>query len=130
MSQLTVAHRQVRDLDDGGRLLWVPKGKTAASRRHVEVPGVIQAPWLALAKDRPSAAYLFGCGDARPRGNSDIDFVPDDQWYVDKMLKQLSFERGRLHFHADYVRGRLVRRALQSTTKEGSLSRPSTAGRR
>lgn len=55
-----VAHRQVRDLDDNGHLLWVPKGKTAASRRQLEVPDVLRKHLLKIAKDRPGAAWLFG----------------------------------------------------------------------
>jgi integrase len=58
-----VAHRQIRDLDDGGRLLWVPKGKTAAARRHLEVPDVVRPLLLELAGDRPGAAWLFGTAD-------------------------------------------------------------------
>ena len=62
-----IAHRQVRDLDDKGRLLWVPKGKTAAARRHLEVPPVLQPLLLELAAERPAAAWLFGESDlARP----------------------------------------------------------------
>ena len=30
--------RQVRDLDDGGRVLWVPFGKTENARRRLQVP--------------------------------------------------------------------------------------------
>lgn len=58
-----VAHRQVRDLDDGGRLLWVPRGKTAAARRHLEVPEVLRPLLLELAAGRPAAAWLFGESD-------------------------------------------------------------------
>jgi integrase len=58
-----VAHRQVRDLDDSGRLLWIDKTKTEAGKRCLEVPEVLREHLLALAKDRPSASYLFGKGD-------------------------------------------------------------------
>ncbi len=58
-----VAHRQCRDLDDGGRVIWVPKGKTPNAKRHLEVPEVIRGLVLELAKGRPAAAYLFGDGD-------------------------------------------------------------------
>jgi hypothetical protein len=47
--------------------------------------------------------------DARPRGYSENDFVDNDRWTVGDMLEHLSFENGRLHFHADYVRGRCVK---------------------
>jgi integrase len=58
-----VAHRQVRDLDDGERLLWVPRGKTAAARRHLEVPEVLRPLLRELAGDRPGAAWLLGASD-------------------------------------------------------------------
>jgi integrase len=58
-----VAHRQVRDLDDGGRLLHVTKGKNRYRVRTSEVPEHLRAPLLALAKGRPGSAYLFGAND-------------------------------------------------------------------
>ena len=36
-----VVLRQVRDVDDGGRPLWIPDSKTEAGRRHLEVPDVL-----------------------------------------------------------------------------------------
>jgi DNA polymerase len=47
--------------------------------------------------------------DARPRGVSEIDFEKKDDWYVGDMLRHLRFERGELHFYADYVRGRMLK---------------------
>ncbi len=47
--------------------------------------------------------------DARPAGASEMDFERQDEWTVGDMVQHLSFERGRLHFYADYVRGRLVK---------------------
>lgn len=59
-------------------------------------------------------ALVYGIGvlsfaDARPRGVSGMHFKDDDQWYVGDMLRGLKFERGELHFHADYVRGRMMK---------------------
>jgi len=54
--------RQVRDLDDGGRLLWVPHGKTRNARRYLAVPDALRGHLLELAAGRPAAAYLFGEG--------------------------------------------------------------------
>lgn len=42
-----VMNRVVRDLDDGGRSLWIDEGKTASARRHLEVPAVL-VPFLLL----------------------------------------------------------------------------------
>jgi len=59
-------------------------------------------------------ALVYGIGvlsfaDARPRGVSGMHFKDEDQWYVGDMLRGLKFERGELHFHADYVRGRMMK---------------------
>ena len=52
-------YRQVRDLDDGGRVLWIPGGKTTNARRRLEVPEVLRGPLLQQARDRPGDAWLF-----------------------------------------------------------------------
>lgn len=54
-----VAERQVRDLDDGGRLLWVPDSKTDAGRRTLEVPDDLREYLLALAEGRKGGDWLF-----------------------------------------------------------------------
>lgn len=58
-----IAHRQVRDLDDAGRLLWIPSSKTSAGRRHLEVPEVLRTPLLALVKNREGSSWLFGTSE-------------------------------------------------------------------
>ena len=52
--------RRVRDLDSGGRFLWIPSSKTEAGRRLLEVPLIIRPHLLALAGDRPGMERLFG----------------------------------------------------------------------
>jgi integrase len=54
-----IISRTVRDLDDGGRLLWIPHSKTEAGRRTLEVPSVLQPYLLALADDKLPTALLF-----------------------------------------------------------------------
>ena len=54
-----VIDRDVRDLDDGGRLLWIRASKTEAGKRAVEVPEMLRPLLLGLAKDRIAAAPLF-----------------------------------------------------------------------
>ncbi len=58
--------------------------------------------------------------DARPRGYSEKEFVNDDRWTVGDMLEHLSFESGRLHFHADYVRGRCIKTTVD-IDKDGKI---------
>ena len=67
MRATETAVRQVRDLDDGGRLLWIDRTKTDAGRRHLEVPEVLRPYLIALASGRPSTAYLFGASDVGGR---------------------------------------------------------------
>jgi integrase len=57
-SEITTLQR--RDLDDGGRILWVQEGKTAAARRRVMVPDVIRPLLLKAAKRLQSDDLLFG----------------------------------------------------------------------
>jgi integrase len=54
-----VVERVVRDLDDGGRLLWIPQSKTEAGRRTLEVPVVLRPYLLALAKGKDPTDRLF-----------------------------------------------------------------------
>jgi integrase len=54
-----VVEREVRDVDDGGRLLWIPSAKTLAGRRTLEVPAALQPYLLRLAKGKLPTARLF-----------------------------------------------------------------------
>lgn len=64
-------------------------------------------PWSALGLI--FALGLLSFSDARPRGNSHVDYREDDDWSVADMLERLRFERGLLVFDADYVRGRMTK---------------------
>lgn len=55
-----VIERPVRDLDDNGRVVRVPIGKTAASQRRIEVPEPLQPHLQALTRDKLPLALLFG----------------------------------------------------------------------
>jgi integrase len=55
-----IVSRVVRDVDDEGRLLWIPDSKTPAGRRTLEVPSLLQPFMLRLAEGRPANARLFG----------------------------------------------------------------------
>ena len=55
-----VVSRVVRDLDDEGRLFWIPDSKTLAGRRKLQVPDYLQPYLVALAKGREPTAALFG----------------------------------------------------------------------
>jgi integrase len=55
-----IVDRVVRDLDDGGGLLWIPDAKTTKGRRTVQVPEQLRPYLLALAKGKEPTALLFG----------------------------------------------------------------------
>lgn len=52
--------RVVRDLDDGGRVLWIPHGKTEASVRRLEVPEIIRPLLLEVAAGKAPLDRLWG----------------------------------------------------------------------
>ena len=54
-----VVERVVRDLDDDGRLLWIPEAKTDAGRRTLEVPAFLRPYLQALAKGKQPTDRLF-----------------------------------------------------------------------
>lgn len=54
-----IVARIVRDLDNGGRLLWIFDAKTQAGKRTVKVPAALQPHLLRLARDKLPTAYLF-----------------------------------------------------------------------
>lgn len=52
--------RVVRDLDDEGRVLWIPYGKTNNARRRLEVPEALRTILLRHAAGKPAEAPLLG----------------------------------------------------------------------
>ena len=55
-----IVSRAVRDLDDDGKLLWIPDSKTEAGRRTLQVPELIRPFLKDLAEGKASDAKLFG----------------------------------------------------------------------
>jgi integrase len=55
-----IISRVVRDLDDEGRLLWIPTSKTEAGRRMLQVPDQLRPYLLNLAEGKQRDALLFG----------------------------------------------------------------------
>jgi integrase len=54
-----LVRRDIRDLDDGGALLWIRKTKTKAGSRRLVIPAELVPLMLDLAHGRPSDAPLF-----------------------------------------------------------------------
>lgn len=61
-----ILSRQVRDVDDGGRVLWIPDGKTKNARRRLSVPEEMQPMVRRLIDGRPAEALLFGVDRSTP----------------------------------------------------------------
>lgn len=76
-----IGTRAVRDLDDDGRLLWIPDSKTQAGRRTIEVPEMLRAPLLALAAGRAGTEPLLGRG---PRSGE-----PRSRYWVREQVRRL-----------------------------------------
>lgn len=72
-----LVRRDVRDLDDSGRLLWIGATKTKAGRRRLIVPAELVPLLLAAAGGRPGDEPLFVHPERRiPRGRS----AGGDRW--------------------------------------------------
>lgn len=46
---------------------------------------------------------------AAPRGYSENEFIPDEEWNLGYFVQGLAFENGELHFSSDYVSGRMMK---------------------
>lgn len=46
---------------------------------------------------------------AAPRGYSEKEFVPDEEYSLGYFLQDLEFGKGQLRYHGDYVSGRLIK---------------------
>ena len=55
-----ITSRVVRDLDDEGRLLWIPDAKTDAGKRTLRVPDLLRPYLQRLAGNRAPDALIFG----------------------------------------------------------------------
>ena len=71
--------------------------------------------------------------DARPWGTSAIEYQEHDDFRVSDFLERLRFERGELHFYADYVRGRRMKTEIivrsQGTVRLETFGRGKSAAR-
>ena len=52
------------------------------------------------------ALSLMSFTFAAPRGYSEIEFQPDEEWNIEYFLQGLEYENGRLKYSGDYVSGR------------------------
>lgn len=59
LRQGEVAVRVARDVDDEGRVLWIPSGKTINARRRLKVPEHLQPLVVALARPQRPDGLIF-----------------------------------------------------------------------
>lgn len=59
LRQGEVAVRIARDVDDEGRVLWIPSGKTINARRRLKVPEHLQPLVVALARSQRPDGLVF-----------------------------------------------------------------------
>lgn len=59
LRQSEVTQRVVRDLDDGGRVLWIPDSKTENGQRRLEVPEVLKEALLKRIEGKQVGDLLF-----------------------------------------------------------------------
>jgi hypothetical protein len=94
---------------------------TSADDRHVRIEGRLGLEEEDGEPVNDAEHYAFGFiyalgvlsfADARPRGVSGMHFEERDDWSAGDMLRRLRFERGELHFYADYVRGRCMKTTI------------------
>ncbi len=79
-----------RDLDDEGRLLWIPFGKTKRSKRALEVPELLRPYLLKLARGRKPEEQLFGTGAGLlPRERDPEVKRPRDREWVLRQVQAL-----------------------------------------
>lgn len=57
-----VTERQVRDVDDGGTVLWIPTSKTDAGRRRLELPEELRGPLRRLCAGKRATDRIFPSG--------------------------------------------------------------------
>lgn len=98
----------------------------------VKRSGTEEIPYIRITlKDDPDVLSSCGIGlifalailsfrDARPAGYSGRDFVEEDEFTVADLVEHLRFERGRLYFYVDYLRGRLVKTSVE-IDREGTI---------
>lgn len=65
-----VLQRVARDLDDGGRVLWIPHGKTHNARRRLEVPEELRPLLVQKVQGAAPERPIFPGESGRPHYNS------------------------------------------------------------
>jgi integrase len=110
-----VLGRVVRDLDDGGKVLWITRGKTDNARRRLHVPEILRPLLAALARDQAPDALLFG---HRPQAPSR---PLSDAWLWGR-VQQLCDEAGVPRVSTHSLRGLHSTLALEAGATSGAVA--------
>jgi hypothetical protein len=107
--------------DDGCALdLKVVETRVECDGDTVVVRMILEGTPARLARYGWGLIYAIGeCSFAD--ADADRHFGGHDRWTVGDMLRHLTFERGRLRFHADEVRGRAMKTTLE-INPDGTLT--------
>jgi hypothetical protein len=99
--------------DDGCALdLKVVETRVECDGKAVLVRIILAGAPARLARYGWGLIYAIGkCSFAD--ADAELDFAGHDRWTVGDMLRHLTFERGRLRFHAEEVRGRSMKTTLE-----------------
>lgn len=59
---------------------------------------------------------LMSFSFASPRGYSEVEFIPDEQWSLGYFIRGLEFANGNLKYYGDYVSGRMMKTGITYQT--------------
>jgi hypothetical protein len=112
------AHEVIRGTDEGEFALRLELSFSDEESPEEDREDVVA--WGALG-------FLFALGvlsfaDARPRGSSDVEFDPNDEFRLADFVAALKFSNGELHLDTDYVHGRRMKtRAIVRSQGTGMI---------
>jgi hypothetical protein len=49
---------------------------------------------------------------ASPRGYSEVEFIPDEQWNLGYFIQGLEFANEKLKYYGDYISGRMMKTGI------------------
>jgi integrase len=110
-----VLGRVARDLDDGGRVLWITRGKTDNARRRLDVPDVLRPLLLGLAAGKRPEELLFGQSPVHP------DQPLTDAWLWGH-VRRLCDEAGVPRVSTHSLRGLHSTLALEAGATAGAVA--------
>lgn len=129
MRATEIVQRTVRDLDDKGRLLWIPDSKTPAGKRRLKVPPELQPLLRRLTRGKAPTEYLLGNGK-KPRNRNWIRKSVQRICELSGVIKVNAHAMRRLHSTLATEAGetgqavaRMLGHESETTTQESYIQR-------